>query len=68
MDDAYKSLKDNINAVCTAVNRIHPEYLNSTNVHREVVKALDAELTSNKWKKAVDAFALFAKELFIKFI
>ena len=66
VDDAYKSLKDNIDAVCVAVRRIHPNYLSSTNVHREVVKALDAELASKRWKRVVRDFVPLAKALFFK--
>jgi len=55
VDDAYKSIEREINTVTAAVKKIYPEYKSSTNVSREVIKALDAELASGRWKKASKA-------------
>ena len=51
VDDAYASIKKNIDIVTAAVEGIYPEYKTSTHVHREVVNALDAELATHRWKK-----------------
>lgn len=57
--EAYKSIEKNIDIITKAVKKILPEYLGSTNVSREVWKALDAELATEKWKKVSKDFRQF---------
>lgn len=58
--EIYNSIEQIIDTITAAVKRIEPRYKNSTNVHREVVKAVDSELASGQWKKVATAFAKFA--------
>ena len=63
IDDAYASIEKNINIVSAAIEKIYPEYKSSTHVHREVIQALDAELATEKWKRAAHALAEFVQRL-----
>ncbi len=53
---AYRSIEKQINVITEAASRILPQYWSSTNVHREAVKALEAELASKRWKKVTAEF------------
>ena len=63
IDDAYASIEKNINIVSAAIEKIYPGYKSSTHVHREVVQVLDAELATEKWKRAAHALAEFVRWL-----
>lgn len=66
VDNAYKSIENNIGIITGAVEKIHPEYKLSTNVNREVIAALDAELAKSQWKKVSKSlldFVLFIRNL-----
>lgn len=65
VDDAYKSIERQINTVTAAVKKIYPEYRSSTNVSREVIKALDAELGSGRWKVVAKELVSIISLLFI---
>lgn len=54
IENAYKSIEKTVDIVTTSVEAILPQYRSSTNVSREVIKALDAELASGQWKRASD--------------
>lgn len=56
LDSTYHSIEEQINVITDAASRIYPEYRSSTNVHREVVRALDTDRLMNKWKKAKEPF------------
>ena len=45
------SIEKNIDIVSASVKKIFPDYKSSTNVFREVVASLDAELSSTRWKR-----------------
>ena len=62
-DDAYTSIEKNIDVVSAAVEKIYPEYKTSTHVHREAIQALDAELATDRWKRAAHAFVEFVWRL-----
>ena len=64
VESVYNSIEKNIDTVTSALELIYPEYKNSTHVHREVVKALDAELTSERWKKVSGELASLAVSIF----
>ena len=51
VESVYKSIEKNIDLVSASVKKIYPDYKTSTNVFREVVASLDAELASVKWKR-----------------
>ena len=55
-DIAYRSIEEQVSIVTAAASKIIPEYMSSTNVHREVTKALESELASKKWKPMTEAF------------
>ena len=63
VDDAYKSIKNNVDVITAAVKRIHPNYKSATGVHREVLTALDAELASGRWKRVAKLLAKFLIDL-----
>lgn len=63
LDDAYKSIEQQINTVTAAVKKILPCNMQTTNVSREVIKALDAELASDRWKRVSVSFAEFIIKL-----
>lgn len=63
VDDAYRSIENNVNVITSAVERIHPNYKSATGVHREVVMALDAELASGRWKKVATVLAKYLVSL-----
>ena len=65
VDEAYNSIKHIIDIVTDTAKSIYPEYRSSTNVHREVLKAVDAELASGRWKRTASSFAKFVLSLFI---
>ncbi len=48
---AYRSIEEQINIVTEAAANIYPEYRYSTHVHREAVRALEAEMAKKEWKK-----------------
>ncbi len=60
---AYRSLAEQVSIVTEAASRIIPEYRSSTNVHREAIKALEAEMASKKWKTMTEAFVRLIKYL-----
>ena len=62
-DTAYRSLAEQVSIVTEAASRIIPEYRSSTNVHREAIKALEAEMASKKWKTMTEAFVRLIKYL-----
>lgn len=51
VESVYESIERSIDTVTATLNKIHPQYKGSTNVYREVVEALDAELASKRWKR-----------------
>ena len=63
IEGTYKSIEASVDVITNSVKQIYPEYKNSTNVHREVVKNLDAELATAHWKKAAPAFKEFIRGL-----
>lgn len=63
-ESVYLSLERSVNAVTSAVKRILPEYKSCTTVHREAIKALDAELATRQWKKVTSSLKEFALYLF----
>ena len=60
VETVYNSIEKNIDTITSALEFIYPEFKNSTRVHREVIKALDAELASARWKKAGKELASLA--------
>ena len=64
VESVYNSIEKNIDTVTSALELIYPEYKNSSHVHREVVKALDAELTSERWKKVSGELVSLAFSIF----
>ena len=63
VDDAYRSIENNVDVITAAVKRIHSNYKSATGVHREVVTALAAELASGRWKRVTKVFAKFLVSL-----
>lgn len=63
VESTYNSIEGYIDVITRAVKRIYPEYLQSTNVHREAIKALDAELATKKWHKAASGMKDFVMSL-----
>ena len=51
VEGVYMSIEKNIDIVSASVKKIFPDYKSSTNVFREVVASLDAELFSTRWKR-----------------
>lgn len=61
IDSTYESIEKSIDLVTRTLGQIQPEYRSSTRVHREVVKAVNAELSSGRWKKVSYALVQFLK-------
>ena len=59
VENAYKSIEKTVDIVTTSLETIHPQYRSSTNVSREVIKALDAELASGRWKRVSEQLFKF---------
>lgn len=66
IDNTYESIEKSIDLVTKTLEQILPRYRSSTNVHREVVKALNAEFATGRWKKVSSVFSQYAMDLFIK--
>lgn len=61
---AYRSIEEQINIVTEAAANIYPEYRYSTHVHRETVKALEAEMAKKEWKKVTSEGGKFIWSLY----
>ena len=66
LESTYNSIEANVEVVTKSVEKILPNYKNSTNVYREVVKALDAELATSRWKKVASGMIELVKFLMPK--
>ncbi len=63
LESTYNSIESNVDIVTRSLEKIWPTFRNSTNVHREVIKALDAELATANWKKVASGLKVFAMTL-----
>ena len=48
---AYNSIEKTVMTISEAIKGIDRRYISSTNVYREVIRALDAVSAYNQWKK-----------------
>ena len=60
---SFFSYLRNLNKVTETLRKILPKYNTSTNVFREVIGNLDAELATERWKKVAAPFASMALSL-----
>ena len=54
VETAYNSIENTVMTISRAIKGIDRRYISSTNVYREVVKALDAVSAKNRWKNVTE--------------
>lgn len=65
IESTYNSIAKTIDIITTSVEGILPDYKSATSVHREAVKALDAELATKRWKRVSYEFIKLVAESFL---